>query len=66
LDLAYDEDSTAHTDMNVVMNDKGEFIEIQGTAENGSFSGDHLLSLTSLAKTGIASLIKAQKDALGL
>lgn len=66
LDLAYDEDSTAHTDMNVIMNDKGEFIEIQGTAENGSFTGEHLLGMTALAKSGIESLIAAQKAALGL
>lgn len=65
LDLAYDEDSTAHTDMNVIMNDKGEFIEIQGTAENGSFTGNQLLSMTTLAKTGIEALIRAQKEAVG-
>lgn len=64
LDLDYAEDSKAHTDMNVVMTDAGSFIEIQGTAENGSFHDDHLQSLLSLAKKGIAEIIEKQKVVL--
>lgn len=64
LDLDYHEDSTADTDMNVVMNQAGEFIEIQGTAENNSFSQDGLNQMLDLAKSGIAELIQAQISAV--
>jgi ribonuclease PH len=63
LDLDYAEDVVAETDMNIVMNDKNEFIEIQGTAEDGSFSGSQLTEMLSLAQSGISELIKLQKDA---
>jgi ribonuclease PH len=66
LDLDYTEDSNAHTDMNVVMNDKGEFIEIQGTAEKNPFHLQHLQGMLDLAKTGIKTLIQKQREALGL
>ena len=64
LDLDYAEDSDAETDMNVVMNDAGAFIEVQGTAEGHAFRRDELDSMLRLAESGIASLIDAQRDAL--
>jgi ribonuclease PH len=62
LDLDYDEDSNAETDMNVVMNDAGAFIEVQGTAEGHAFRQDELDAMLALAKSGIANLIEHQKD----
>ncbi len=64
LDLDYAEDSQAETDMNVVMNDAGAFIEVQGTAEGHAFRMDELQSMLALAEKGIAELITAQKAAL--
>lgn len=64
LDLDYLEDSAAGTDMNVVMNDQGGFIEIQGTAEDGAYSADELQSMLKMATQGIAEIIKIQKMAL--
>jgi len=64
LDLDYQEDVDAETDMNVVMNDAGQFIEIQGTAEGHPFSQDELNSMLTLAKSGISRLFEFQKDAL--
>ena len=64
LDLDYPEDSRAETDMNVVMNDGGGFIEIQGTAEGHAFRRDELDRLIVLAETGIKSLMAAQSAAL--
>ena len=64
LDLDYPEDSSAETDMNVVMTEAGEFIEVQGTAESKPFSGQHLEDMLALARGGIAQLITAQRDAL--
>ncbi|MFL6651540.1 MAG: ribonuclease PH, partial [Sulfurifustaceae bacterium] len=66
LDLDYAEDSRADTDMNVVMNDAFGFIEVQGTAERGSFSAEQLIRMTELARLGIEQLIAAQRRALGL
>jgi len=63
LDLDYPEDSTAETDMNVVMDEHGRYIEIQGTAEGEPFSSGHLGELLDLAKVGIDELIAAQKSA---
>ncbi|MDP1601911.1 MAG: ribonuclease PH [Legionella sp.] len=63
LDLDYAEDVLAETDMNVVMNEAGEFIEIQGTAEDKSFSRAQLNTLLELAEGGIAELINLQKNA---
>jgi len=65
LDLDYAEDSNAETDMNVVMDDKGHFIEVQGTAEGKTFSMEEMLAMTELARKGIADIIKAQKLVLG-
>ncbi len=64
LDLDYAEDCNAETDMNVVMNDQGDFIEVQGTAEGHPFSRDELLSMLDLAQGGIFRLVEAQKQAL--
>jgi ribonuclease PH len=64
LDLDYDEDSNAETDMNFIMNDEGNFIEIQGTAEEGSFSYDELNKMVALASKGIKKIIEIQKEAL--
>ena len=63
LDLDYPEDSSAETDMNVVMNGKGKFIEVQGTAEGESFSMEELQQMLALAQTGIIQLIEKQKQA---
>jgi len=64
LDLDYAEDSDAETDLNVVMNDAGAFIEIQGTAEGHAFRMDELMTMLGLAKDGIAQLIEKQQSAL--
>lgn len=64
LDLDYPEDSCAETDMNVVMNDGGGFIELQGTAEGHAFRRDELDQLLNLADKGIKSLMEAQSTAL--
>jgi len=64
LDLDYDEDSNAETDMNVVMNDANAFIEVQGTAEGHAFRQDELNAMLDLAKKGISELIQIQMDAL--
>ena len=64
LDLDYAEDSGCDTDMNVVMNDGGGFIELQGTAEGHAFRRDELDALLGLAESGIADLFAAQRAAL--
>src|SRR6185436_15200711 len=61
LDLDYSEDSTAETDMNVVMNDGGGFIEIQGTAEGHPMRRDELDALLALATSGTARLFELQR-----
>jgi len=64
LDLTYLEDSQADVDMNVVMKSSGEFIEIQGTAEKGSFSEKDLSTFLKLAKKGIEEVIEIERDLL--
>jgi ribonuclease PH len=64
LDLDYSEDSGAETDMNVVMNNGGAFVEVQGTAEGHAFRRHELDSLLNLAATGIAELCALQLQAL--
>ncbi|UZR27683.1 ribonuclease PH [Methylococcus mesophilus] len=64
LDLDYAEDCDAETDMNVVMNDAGAFIEIQGTAEGHAFRRDELDAMLRLAESGIADLLLHQQEAL--
>lgn len=66
LDLDYAEDSEAETDMNVVMNDAGAFVEIQGTAEGHAFRQEELLAMLDLAREGIAELLEIQRQTLGL
>lgn len=64
LDLDYPEDSNAETDMNVVMNDAGHFIEVQGTAEGHAFRREEMNTMLDLAELGIKQLLKSQQDAL--
>ena len=64
LDLAYEEDSRAEVDMNVVATGAGRFVEVQGTGEEGTFSTDELTELTTLALSGIAELAAHQKQAI--
>ena len=64
LDLDYPEDSNAETDMNVVMDANGGYIEIQGTAEEAPFSGEALTEMLQLANQGIADLVRVQNMAL--
>ena len=61
LDLDYDEDSNAETDMNIVMTESGGFIEVQGTGEDCAFSHDQLLEMLALWKSGIQDLLAKQK-----
>ena len=63
LDLDYAEDVVAETDMNIVMNEQGCFIEIQGTAEDESFSREQLNEMLGLGEQGIQQLIAIQKQA---
>ena len=64
LDLNYDEDSRAEVDMNVVMTGHGEFVEIQGTAEEAVFTRKEMDELTALAQKGIKELTRIQKKCL--
>ncbi|HEX7043566.1 MAG TPA: ribonuclease PH [Burkholderiales bacterium] len=64
LDLDYAEDSSAETDMNFVLNEALEFIEIQGTAERGSFTREQMDAMAELARRGVAQLIEQQRRAL--
>lgn len=66
LDLDYIEDSAAETDMNIVMNEQGGFIEIQGTAERNVFQIQELQGMLDLARTGIRLLIQKQREVLGM
>ena len=64
LDLDYAEDSTAHTDMNIVMTNNDAFVEIQGTAEGNAFHPKELSALIKLARQGIKNIIKKQQEIL--
>lgn len=64
LDLAYDEDSKAHTDMNVFMTDAGKYVEIQGTAEAAPFDRAELDTMLALAERGIRELFDVQRSVL--
>ncbi len=64
LDLDYEEDSEAETDMNIVMNDAGAFIEVQGTAEGNAFRREELDKMLALAQKGISDLIELQCSTL--
>ncbi|MCK5635302.1 MAG: ribonuclease PH, partial [Anaerolineales bacterium] len=63
-DLDYAEDSIAEADINIVMNEKGELIEIQGTAEREPFTMDTLNQMLHLAKGSIGQLVQIQRQAL--
>ncbi len=65
LDLDYDEDSSIKTDMNFVMNDHNELVEIQGTAEGGTFSLSQLNQLLELAQQGCQQVFRAQQKIIG-
>ena len=65
LDLNYQEDVAAGVDLNIVMTDRGELLEVQGTAEAGTFSRTQLSQMLDLAEQGIQTMIKTQKQALG-
>ena len=65
LDLDYDEDSEAETDMNIVMNEAGNFIEVQGTAEGHAFSSEEFVAMLELARKGVVEIIAAQDVVLG-
>ncbi len=64
LDLCYDEDSRASVDFNVVMTSKGEFVEVQGTAEGRPFSHQTINDLLALAEKGIRQLFQTQQEVL--
>ncbi len=64
LDLCYLEDSNAQTDMNFVMNQRGEFIELQGTGEGRAFTNLELNALLNMGRAGVRSLMRAQRGAL--
>ena len=64
LDLDYDEDSDAETDMNIVMNEAARFIEVQGTAEGHAFTDDEFAAMIDLARSGIQQILAAQNEAL--
>lgn len=65
LDLCYEEDYNAKVDMNLVMNEKGEFMEIQGTGEERPFSMEELMQMLDLGRRGIEEIIRLQKISLG-
>ena len=65
LDLDYSEDSTADVDLNIVMTDRDEFVEIQGTAERFPFNTAALTQLLELGRSGIGELIEVQRKTLG-
>lgn len=64
LDLDYSEDCEAETDMNVVMNEAGRFVEVQGTAEGHAFSRDEFQALIELAELGVRQIVDAQHAAI--
>jgi ribonuclease PH len=65
LDLCFTEDVTASVDMNIVMTAEGEFVELQGTGEEASFSERELADMIALGKIGIAELLRRQEAAVG-
>ena len=64
LDLCYTEDAAAEVDLNLVMNAEGDFIELQGSGEEATFSESQLGELIALGKAGIRELLNAQQSAL--
>jgi len=66
VDLDFAQDSRAEVDMNVVMDDKGRYIEVQGTAENNPFSDEELQEMLGAAKSAIGELLEVQREVLGI
>lgn len=66
LDLDYKEDSNAETDMNIVMDEHGKFVEVQGTAEDGAFKRDQFDEMLDVAEDGLKEIVAMQKAAVGL
>ena len=64
LDLDFQEDSNADVDLNIVENEKGELLEVQGTGENRAFALRELFDLIQMGEKGLAEIIKLQKDAI--
>ena len=64
IDLCYEEDYGAAVDFNIVMTDAGEFVEVQGTAEDAAFTRDQLDSMVTLAESGIRQLMRIQAEAI--
>ena len=64
LDLCYEEDSRASVDFNIVMTDAGEFVEVQGTAEDGVFSRAQMDEMLTVAESGIRQLMETQRRAI--
>ena len=64
-DLCYEEDSAAEVDMNIIMTDEGNFVEVQGTGEHGTFTQEQLLELLDLGRKATAELKELQQAALG-
>ncbi len=64
LDLDYAEDSEAETDMNIVMNEAGRFVEVQGTAEGHAFTDEEFTAMIALARSGITDILAAQNEAI--
>ena len=64
LDLAYEEDSQAEVDMNVVMTEDGGLVEVQATAERTPFARSRMLEMMDLAEAGIRQLLEAQREAI--
>jgi len=65
LDLCFEEDAAAEVDMNIVMTGSGRFVEVQGTGEEATFSGEEMEEMLALAAGGIERLISLQKEVLG-
>ncbi len=66
LDLCYEEDRDADVDMNVVMTEKGEFVEIQGSGEEAVFTGKEMEAMLALARKGVAELVRIQRETVSL
>jgi ribonuclease PH len=66
VDLCYEEDSQAEVDMNLVLTGAGRFVEVQATAEHGTFDDSQMAALVALARKGIGELVQAQKQLVAL
>ena len=66
LDLCYEEDSAAEVDLNIVLTGKGQFVELQATAERNEFTDDQLMAMIALGRKGVQQLIEVQRQAINL